>query len=240
MKKILIIGIIILTVLIAGLYYSMSLKGTIDGNGSTEVYSDNSGIQGVTEFPVSERAGITRAEIAARYSTYIDTSPTEDKFTKFSDIDGTISLLQFADALEVDLYPSLIPLLNEHDWSVYRCQDSMAANMPSLVLFTKLALLPNYSGSLYSDKILYMSAWEDTLATDVESMLFPLIEASPIAVGFVDGAQSNVYDVRESELRFSDGSKGEIGYILVGDNVLIGNNIGCLNNARKQVFDLEA
>ncbi len=184
--------------------------------------------------------------VSAYRTAFQGLSPQE--FMSLSPSGGRITLMAIEESLPVvplsqwlvsigATIPSpLLSLLKDDRWVVYKCAAS-----ERLVFSTHTKLLPNYSGNLFADQVLYLKNWEETLVDDLSPVLFPnlsttqkLLKLTP----FVDGARNEV--MRYSTVRLPDGTNVKVGYMLIGDELLFGTDRQCIFEVQDQFFDLRA
>ena len=163
---------------------------------------------------------------------------------------GTYSWKQFANngreipldhgliALNVSVPNALQELLKQSDWGIQSCPGNV--EKPTFIFRTQVKLMPpDYVGNLYEDQQRIMAQWEDSLFEDVQSVLFPTqYHGTVLDTGtFRFDETYEGYAIRSKPITFTNGSKLPIAYLLLGDFVLISNDIDCLVESSESLIE---
>lgn len=147
-------------------------------------------------------------------------------------------------ALNAEIQPDINNLLSQGEWDVYRCENEIeTGGRPSIAMSLRFSLLPNYSGDLYSDQLKFLSSWESSFVDDLKPVLLP-----PEYFGILPKQTSNfVMDsnytqigLKKTPQKLSDTSTIYIGYVLIGDELIIGNSASCIVEVQELMIDLES
>jgi len=236
MKKIIIVGVVILS---GVLLWFFLLRTNTPSQAPQPV-----DILPIVSYDIQSRDGVTSEIMEARFSEFLTEEKSVNAWTEFTHNGQTVSAQEGLSALGTTVEPSINTLLDQHQWQLYKCEDTISSTgAPSLVISLTFALNPNYPSNLYKDQLDYLATWEQTLLTDVRTVLFPKayfsITPSQISV-FRNNPKHSFVGLRETNVSFSGGETGYIGYIFVGDELLIGNNLECLVEAQELLFDTSA
>lgn len=198
----------------------------------------------ITPFPDSSTMSTAgKEETHRQYAEYVEQSTAVGAFTTFSDSLGIVPLNRWVSAVDARIEPDLLNLLDQKEWAMYKCA-SADVDYPYLVLTTRIALQSNYPGDLFADKVAYLSQWESTLTRNMSSVLYPVFQNGVSLPGQISTFESNAsypyIELREADLSLPNGKSGYIGYITIGDNVLVGNNQECLLEAQELMYDTGA
>lgn len=176
-------------------------------------------------------------------SDYFIRTETADTWTKLAEEGKELSLTKALTKMNVKVEPQILALLDTNVWSLYSCSDTSESGIRDTVLSMRFALQKNYQGNLYRDQSRYLAAWEATFMRDTLPLLFPkeYYSAVPSQKGyFSTDTTSPAVTLRTTEVEFPDSTIKKVGYIFVGDELLVGSDIVCLKRAQEQLFDTGA
>ena len=131
-------------------------------------------------------------------------------------------------SVEARIEPELKELLDSEIWGIYSCVSP--ADRPTYVIRFQLHLLPDYVGDLFNDTNRFLSDWEATMVVDTKSILFPSTfygEAS-LNGAFFSSPRYQSEGVRQASVSIAGGVTGDIAHQIVGDYVLVSNNVDCM------------
>ncbi len=211
-------------------------EGNTQTTGSTTFPISNPGVQPVptpTSYSPEQFMGAFFADLAGNNKWYDYTTSTT-----------TLPLKQALSLMKVTVEPRLLTLLDSNEWRLYSCTDtSSESRRKDVVLSMRFALQKNYQGNLYYDQVLSLGMWEASFVKNVSPFLFPkeYYDSVPVQKGMFTADASNAHiTLRTVSVEFPDTTRQTIGYIFVGDELLVGNNVECLLRAQEQVFDTSA
>lgn len=235
MKKIIIVVFLILCCIIAMLV----LRIRESDDAPQETYGLGVAIYDVQN---AENPSDTDAAITEAFDLFITDQYPDDTWLQFTNEGTPVALSEGMDALSTSIDRNLVSLLDDYQWQMYKC-DALKGGKAGIVLSLYFKYNPEYPGNLYVDQLRYMDTWEETLFADMQPVLFPYKiygTASMQSSSFENNAQYTFSTLREAKVRLSDGAEGYIGYIFVGDELLIGNDQQCLLQAQEMLFDTGA
>ena len=196
----------------------------------------------VVEFPVdSNKDNVSVSKtITEQFDEVLASSQSADTWTTFKEQ----TVQQIVTELGAQVEPNLLSLLDPRSVQFYTCTDTDALpEVRSIVFSTHFALQKNNQNTLYQNQIKYLRTWEQSMLKDVASILYPtvLYPSKPTQVGkFSSSLTPNNVELHKVSLEFADKSEGFLGYIFIGDELLIGNNEKCLFRAQVLLFDTSA
>jgi hypothetical protein len=133
-------------------------------------------------------------------------------------------------ALGVQVPTEMEPVLNSADWGIHSCKSTL--EKPKFVLRLLFALGTQGELVTYAGKLDLLKKWETTMLPDVQKVIFPekfYGTSLSVANGFVSSDVVNVSGLRKTEIVNGENTISEFGYVVVGDHLLIGNDINCMN-----------
>jgi hypothetical protein len=201
----------------------------------------------IAVFPVARPAGgyeseAGRQNIRTAFYNFLSQPAAIGSWTTFTEGEQIIPLGAVLTALEARVEPSVERLLDQGMWQLYQCAGA-SEGQRQVVLSMRFALQPNYVGDLYAEQVRGFGLWEQSLFRDTATILFPeeYYRTTPIqATDFSTNAAYPYAQVRSATVRFADGSSGEVSYLFVGDELLVGSNTACVVEAQELLFDTGA
>jgi len=195
--------------------------------------------QTVTMFDGSQAETVdSDAKIQSSFAAFYADSGYDNSFGKFSGL-GLSNVLAATGATAP---PSLLPILDQKQWDIYKC-DSTRAEYTPIALSLTLAPGASFSGNLYQRKLSEMSKWEDSLAENLAPLLFPLQGSGEYVQQssrfFADTTVPSA-DIRIANIFLTNGVSAQIGYLTIGADIIVSNSLDCLLQVQTEVFDLEA
>lgn len=205
-------------------------------------------VEGDTQFPTSQGIvplpdddeSISDTDIQQRFRGFLVDPSSVSSFTTISSGGRPISLDRFLGAMGAEINPELNALLDQGMWQLYRCPFGEEDTVEKIVLSTRMKLMPEYDGNLFTDKVRYLQVWERSIVNDIAPIIFPEKNEATLATPFEVNRMYPQIDLRQSIVTFSDGTDAVIGYIYVGDEILVGNDVECLREAQEILFDTGA
>ena len=180
------------------------------------------------------------------YRSYLNAPVLKNDWTTFKDNQKTIPLSVMTKALGARVEPGIERFVDQQVWQMYTCKRSTGSTAPGkkdIVLSMHFTLQPKYVGNLYGDQLQALKNWERTLLTDVSPFLYPdghyQLPLTQMAE-FTTVTNRPQVTLRTAPIRTADGVSGEIGYIIVGDELLVGTSAECLIEAQELLFDTSA
>jgi hypothetical protein len=156
-------------------------------------------------------------------------------FQTFVEAGSTVSPSEFLAALDVSVPSILENAMDSSRWAVYQCAK------PDTRVFS--VLLTNYLSGPLNDEYPQLEAslqpWERTFVFDVAPLLFPNVERSVFAGEWYFVDTSNFETRRHTRLPV-DGVLRDVGYYFIASELLIGNDLECLEEVRSLLFDVSA
>lgn len=181
-------------------------------------------------------------KIRQAFSDFLSQPAAIDTWTTFSDGGQVVPLQAMLASLDAAIEPSIVRLLDQGKWQLYQCP-AETEGQRHVVLSLRFSLQQNYMGNLYADQQRGFRQWEQTLFKDTLTLLYPeeyfRIPPTQTADFATDGAYPYA-QVRTAPVRFSDGSVGQVGYVFIGDELLVSNNTACMIKAQELLFDTSA
>lgn len=188
--------------------------------------------------PTNQQAELSQNErFKLKFNEFLESEQSTETWTTFSDRGQKLTLDNVLFILSAHVQPNLLSLIDVSKWKMYKCaQISGREGVRDIVFSLQFLLQDTYQGNLYKDQMQYMSVWEGTILADVAPILFPATYYSsrPKQMGpFVDVGRY----IHRAPVTFADDSEGMIGYIIIGDELLIGTNEECLHKTQELLFD---
>lgn len=186
---------------------------------------------------------LSREKIQEGFNDFLLSDTAFDTWTQFFSEGEAVPLQEGLSALGADVNPQLDTLLDQKQWKLFKCPSNTPDDVPGIVLSMYFKFNPQYVGNLYEDQNTYLKKWEETLFNNVQSILFPNyyyeISLSQDSA-FYTNADYPFIDLRQAKVRLPNNAIGYIGYIFVGDELLVGNDLECLTQAQEILFDTSA
>jgi len=157
-----------------------------------------------------------------------------------------VALSVLGEALDLGIEPGVLRLLDEYQWQLYRCPYAPeAAGVGSDIIVSLRFSLQSVSqqATLPAQRARGFEIWEQTLLADVAPVLYPVAyyRSLPQQQGvFRNVAEYSQVGLREVSVVWPDGRSGVLGYVVVGDELLIGTSRACLLEAQEFLFDTSA
>jgi hypothetical protein len=240
MRKIILILIVILMLLVVVL---LMVRGGNSGDPSVIDESLDNLVQPPSNTTLFDGQAITLIDsdvkINDSFTQFYTESEYDGSFGKFSGL-GQKNVFS---ALRAKIQPSLQPLLDQEQWDLYRCQSVGGSYVPMAISLT-LSANQTFTGNLYTKTRTEMAKWEQTMGSDLAPILFPdqlnVAEYVPQQMTFFDDYSISSADVRTATIFLSDGAAAELGYLMIGSDIIVSNNVSCLQEAQRKIFDLNA
>jgi hypothetical protein len=157
-------------------------------------------------------------------------------FASFQQVTAVIPPTQFLSALQVNTPALVTDVMHPRLWSVYQCAGGGNARVFSV-------MLTEYESSplrdVYAELERSLVAWERTFVYDVAPFLFPEVDREVFRGPWQFVDTTNFETRRHTRVPVA-GEQREIGYYFIANELLIGNDLECLEEVRTQLFDLSA
>lgn len=236
-KSFLLLSLAIILIFITALY--VLLQSDVDTAPTIEVVP---AMEETEEFDFGSQQSVTPLAIQNSFTQFL-TAETESPSTwrTLSVAGERVPLQDFLDAVEAEVASGILSLIDQREWMLNRCQLSQSDADRFIVLSLRFALQSNYPGDLYQDQIQNLRIWEQSLVEDTLPILFPseYYGVKPKRITqFIDNQQYSYVNLRTAEVAFPNNQQMTIGYVFIGDELLVSNNIECLINAQEYLFDM--
>ncbi len=183
-------------------------------------------------------------EIKQEFNAFLQASSSVDVSTNFSGNGQLVSLTDFYEAVDAQVNPRVSSLLDQYEWRIYRCADTIKqTEYPPVVVAMRYKFQPDYPGDLYQDQNDGLKSWETTLLQDTQSIIFPSSFGSGEAEQTSRFELNTTYayvNMQEAKVLLDDGAVNYLRYIKIGDELLVGSQLECLLRVQEQVFDTGA
>lgn len=191
---------------------------------------------------VSYESQAGQEKIQAAFYGFLSEPTAINTWTTFSEKGQIVPLRAALAALSAKIEPSIERLLDQGKWQFYQCAGATEGQR-HVVISLRFSLQQNYVGDLYADQQRGFRLWEQTLFRDMATILYPeeYFRITPTQTAeFVTDMKYPYAQVRIAPVRFSDGSAGQLSYVFVGDELLLGSNTECVIKAQELLFDTSA
>jgi hypothetical protein len=179
---------------------------------------------------------VDSSTVAVEYEEYVNQAQV-GQFETLSVDNKPISLEQFVNATNLSVPQNLTNILDQSNWSLYKCSDT------DFALSLHVSLMPDYSGNLYQEKISSLLEWEKSLVKDTRIVLFPDVPSSLELVQLTQFQKNTTYDyvdLKQAVVSVPGSGEVIIGYVTIGDEIIVGKGVECLLEVQEQLYDTGA